>query len=87
MLGKFAIKASRYGEHCVGVFFRRSREDLKEAIERSQQIYGPIGAKWNEQKKWWRFPNGARLKFEYLDRMRTRTTTRATTTPTFSLRS
>ncbi|WP_256470564.1 phage terminase large subunit [Bradyrhizobium sp. 2] len=68
MLGKFAVKASRYGEHCVGVFFRRSREDLKEAIERSQQIYGPIGAKWNEQKKWWRFPNGARLKFEYLDR-------------------
>lgn len=68
MLGKFAIKASRYGEHCVGVFFRRSREDLKEAIERSRQIYGPIGAKWSEQKKWWTFPNGARLKFEYLDR-------------------
>jgi hypothetical protein len=68
MLGKFAVKASRYGEQCVGVFFRRSREDLKEAIERSQQIYAPIGAKWNEQKKWWRFPNGARLKFEYLDR-------------------
>lgn len=67
MLGKFAIKAARYGEHCVGVFFRRTREDLKEAIERSTQIYGPIGAKWNEQKKWWRFPNGARLKFEYLD--------------------
>lgn len=68
MLGKFAIKAARYGVHCVGVFFRRSREDLKEAIERSKQIYGPIGAKWNEQKKWWTFPNGARLKFEYLDR-------------------
>lgn len=68
MLGKFAIKAQRYGEHCVGVFFRRSREDLKEAIERSRQIYGPIGAKWSEQKKWWTFPNAARLKFEYLDR-------------------
>lgn len=67
MLGKFAIKAARYGEHCVGVFFRRSREDLKEAIERSKQIYGLIGAKWHEQKKWWVFPNGARLKFEYLD--------------------
>jgi hypothetical protein len=67
MLGKFAIKAQRYGKHCVGVFFRRSREDLKEAIERSKEIYGPIGAKWYEQKKWWTFPNGARLKFEYLD--------------------
>lgn len=68
MLGKFAIKAARYGENVTGVFFRRTREDLKEAIERSSQIYGPIGAKWHEQKKWWRFPNGARLKFEYLDR-------------------
>lgn len=68
MLGKFAIKASRYGEHCVGVFFRRTREDLKEAIERSRQIYGPIGAVWSEQKKWWTFPNKARLKFEYLDK-------------------
>jgi len=68
MLGKFAIKAAKYGEHCVGVFFRRTREDLKEAIERSQQIYALIGAKWSEQKKWWKFPNGARLKFEYLDR-------------------
>lgn len=68
MLGKFAIKASRYGENCVGVFFRRTREDLKEAVERSKQIYSPIGASWNEQKKWWTFPNGPRLKFEYLDK-------------------
>jgi hypothetical protein len=68
MLGKFALKASIYGENAVGVFFRKTREDLKEAMERSAQIYGPIGAKWYEQKKWWRFPNGARLKFEYLER-------------------
>jgi hypothetical protein len=68
MLGKFSLKASKYGQDCVGVFFRKTREDLKEAMERSAQIYGPIGAKWHEQKKWWRFPNGARLKFEYLER-------------------
>lgn len=67
MLGKFALKAARYGENCIGVFFRRTREDLKEAIERSRQIYPHIGAKWHEQKKWWVFPGGARLKFEYLD--------------------
>lgn len=68
MLGKFALKASRYGEDCIGVFFRRSREDLKEAIERSQAIYGPLGADYRDSKKQWTFPNGARLKFEYLDR-------------------
>lgn len=68
MLGKFALKANKYGKDATGVFFRKTREDLKEAMERSTQIYGPIGAKWHEQKKWWRFPNGARLKFEYLER-------------------
>jgi len=68
MLGKFALKAATHGVNAVGVFFRKTREDLKEAMERSAQIYGPIGAKWHEQKKWWRFPNGARLKFEYLER-------------------
>lgn len=68
MLGKFALKASRYGKDCIGVFFRRSREDLKEAIERSQAIYGPLGADYRDSKKQWTFPNGARLKFEYLDR-------------------
>ena len=68
MLGKHAVKAQRYGKGVVGVFFRRTREDLKEAIERSQDIYTPIGAKYSKQEKQWRFPNGARLKFEYLDR-------------------
>jgi len=68
MLGKFAVKAQRYGKDCIGIFFRRTREDLKEAIARSQAIYGPIGATWLEQKNEWRFSNGARLKFEYLAR-------------------
>lgn len=68
MLGKHAIKAAKYGSGVVGVFFRRTREDLKEAIERSQDLYNPIGAKYSKQEKQWRFPNGARLKFEYLDR-------------------
>ena len=68
MLGKHGIKAEKYGAGVVGVFFRKTREDLKEAIERSQEIYGPIGAIYQDQKKQWIFPNGARLKFEYLAR-------------------
>lgn len=67
MLGKFGKKAGRYGADAVGVFFRKTREDLREAIARSQQIYGPIGAKYADQKKEWTFPNGARLKFQYLE--------------------
>lgn len=66
MLGKWAIKAARYGEGAIGVFFRKTREDLKEAIERSKQIYNPLGAKYTANE--WTFPNGARLKFQYLER-------------------
>lgn len=67
MLGKHAIKAQRYGENCIGVFFRKTRKDLKEAIERSKQIYSPLGATMTGDKEW-TFPNKARLKFEYLER-------------------
>lgn len=68
MLGKFALKQKRYGRDAIGVFFRKTREDLKEAIERSKAIYGPMGAVYTDQKKQWVFPSGARLKFEYLER-------------------
>ena len=66
MIGKFAMKQAKYGKNAVGVFFRATRVDLKEAIERSREIYGPMGAKLVDKQ--WTFPNGARLKFEYLER-------------------
>jgi hypothetical protein len=68
MLGKFALKQKKYGRNAIGVFFRKTREDLKEAIERSKDIYGPMGAEYTVQNKQWIFRSGARLKFEYLER-------------------
>lgn len=47
---------------------RRTLVQLTETIERSKQIYRPLGAKYHEQDKLWRFPNGARLRFAYLER-------------------
>ncbi len=47
---------------------RRERVQLLETIERSRQLYVPIGAKYNDQDKMWRWPNGARLRFAYLER-------------------
>ena len=67
VLGKYAIKANRYGSAFNGVFFRRELPMLDDAIERSHEIYGPLGATWNDQKKRWRFPNGARLRFRPLE--------------------
>lgn len=42
---------------------------LDDAIERSMQIYNPLGATWNDQKKTWRFPWGGRLRFRPLERI------------------
>ena len=67
-LGEFIRHAQTYGEHAIGIMFRRERTQLIEAIERSRAIYLPIGAVYHEQDKLWRFPNGARLRFAYLER-------------------
>jgi hypothetical protein len=69
VLGKYALKAKRYGNHFNAVFFRRELPMLDDAIERSAEIYGPLAAKWSEQKKTWRFPWGGRLRFRPLERV------------------
>lgn len=69
MLGKYALKAKAYGPHFNAVFFRRELPMLDDAIERSQEIYGKLGAKWNDQKKTWRFKGGGRLRFRPLERV------------------
>jgi hypothetical protein len=68
VLGKYALKAKRYGKHFNAVFFRRELPMLDDAIERSAEIYGPLGAKWLDHKKTWRFPWGGRLRFRPLER-------------------
>lgn len=68
VLGEWAMHAAMYGEHARGLMVRRSRTELVETIERSKQIYGKLGATFNESKSFWRFPNGAVLRFGYLER-------------------
>lgn len=68
MLGEFIVHADQYGENAIGLMVRRQRTELIETMERSRQLYLPLGAKFNEQEKYWRFPNGARLRFAYLER-------------------
>src|SRR6476620_2112718 len=47
--------------------FRRTTVSAEYAIERSKEIYGPLGGMFNEQKLRWRMPNGGRVSFAYLD--------------------
>jgi len=68
VLGDFLEHADKYGEHAIGLMVRRERTQLIETIERSRQIYTPLGWKFHEQDKMWRAPDGARLRFAYLER-------------------
>lgn len=68
VLGDFLEHGDAYGKDAIGIMFRRQRTELIETIERSRQIYTPLGWQYHEQDKMWRAPNGARLRFAYLER-------------------
>lgn len=68
MLGEWASHADLYGAGAVGLMVRRERTQLLETIERSRELFAPLGADYKDSEKVWRFPNGARLRFAYLER-------------------
>lgn len=70
VIGKYALKEQRYGKHFNAIIFRRELPMLDDLIERSHEIYGPLGGVFNDQKKTWRMPNGGRLRFRPLERIR-----------------
>lgn len=68
VLGKYGIKQERYGKHFNGIFFRKELPQADDLIERAREIYEPLGAKWQEQKKQFTFKEGGRLRFRPLER-------------------
>jgi hypothetical protein len=57
-------------ENFSGLILRRTNDELRELVSKSQSIY-PLaypGAKWQEKKSQWIFPSGARLWMTYLER-------------------
>jgi hypothetical protein len=69
VLGKWALKAQRYGDKFNAVMFRRTTVSSEDAIERSRQIFKPLGAEFNGSKNIWRMPGGGRVSFAYLDKV------------------
>lgn len=67
MLGKFAIKESRYGKRFNAVFFRKEMPQQDDLVERAKEIYLPLGAKWREQSKMFNMPRGGRVRFRPLE--------------------
>ena len=69
VLGKWAVKEAAYGENFNAIMFRRSTVSSEDAIERSKQIYQPLGGKFNASELRWRMPHGGRVSFKYLDKV------------------
>jgi hypothetical protein len=53
-----------------GLILRRTTDELREIIWKTQELYPKAfaGAKWQEKKSQWVFPSGARLWLTYLER-------------------
>lgn len=67
MLGEWLNHAQAWGEDAIGLVVRRERTQLVEMIEESKRLYWRLGAVFHETDKLWRMPNGARLRFAYLE--------------------
>lgn len=67
VVGDWASHEDIYGSSAIGMAFRRERTQLVELIERAKQVLIPTGHKWHEQDKYFRGPNGGRLRFTYLE--------------------
>ena len=67
MLGEWVSHAGTHGTAASGLMVRRSRTELYDTIERSRVLYSRLGATFNETEKLWRFTNGARLRFAFLE--------------------
>lgn len=67
VLGKWALKERRYGAAFNAIMFRRTSVSAEDAIERSKEIYAPLGGRYIENKGW-RMPNGGRVTFKYLEK-------------------
>ena len=69
LLGDWLAHWRRYGKHCSGILFRRTFPELEELIKRGHEIYPKVGAVWKAQRKTWVMPDGAELRFAYLERV------------------
>lgn len=67
VLGKFALKAKRYGQQFNAVFFRKEMPQQDDLVERAKEIYVPLGASWREQQKMFVMPWGGRVRFRPLE--------------------
>lgn len=69
ILGKWALREAALGATFNAVGLRPTSVSWDDAVERSKQIFGPLGGKFNETKLIWRMPHGGRARFAYLEKV------------------
>lgn len=60
-------RAQLLGKAYNALFLRREFTQLRQVIERTHQLYTPIGAEYSVGNAQWVFPGGGRLTFAHLD--------------------
>lgn len=66
LLGDFLQDVPTYGAAWRGILFRRTTGEFEEIIARSKELFPRTGAFYNDGKMIWRWPNGASLRFRFL---------------------
>ena len=69
ILGKWLIKALKYGSGFNAVFFRKTMPSADDVWERAVSLYTAMGATPQNQTHTIRFANGARVRFRPLERI------------------
>ena len=72
VLGHFDRHQGEYGRHAKGIIFRRTYAELEDIVGKAREIFTReqdlSKCVWNDSKKILAFPNGATLKFRYLEK-------------------
>jgi hypothetical protein len=67
VIGDWISHSDTYGQHAIGMCFRRERTQLIDLVERAKQVLVPIGHKWFDRDSTFRGPKGSRLRFAFLE--------------------
>jgi len=65
-LGRYSLRQKWLGAKFNEVYFRQEMPQADDLIERAKELYLPLGAHWQDQKKQFTFEGGGRLRFRPL---------------------
>ena len=63
----FLNGVNEWGEYWNGILFRQTYSQLEEIVREARHIYLPLGAEYHKAENSFSFPNGASIKFRYLE--------------------